>query len=316
MKKIAVFMKLGNEQKEKLVHAAKKYGYQVDFYQDQRDYPTNEDVEILIGNTVDQIKKTHNLKWMHLYFAGVSDAILKKLPETCLLTNSSGAYGITIAEHMIMQTLMVLRGMPVFFESSIKHVWHKPIGQTSIKDARITVLGAGDIGTNYAKRIKAFEPKQIIAVNRSGVSQEDVYDKVYPISKLEEVLPHTDILAMSLPGTPETDKIINAHTLSLMPKDSYIINVGRGNSIDEKALIEALNWGHLAGAALDVFEQEPLDKDSVLWDTKNLIITPHIAGPHTEIHANRMIVDIFCENLENYELNKPLKNIVNRKLGY
>ena len=316
MKKIAVFMKMGDELCQKIEDGASQYGYQVDFYQKQGDYQSDDEVEIVLGNSVSLIEKSKNLKWMALFSAGVSAAVIEKLPSECFLTNSSGAYGVTLAEHMVMQTLMMVRRMPVFFESYTKKEWHAPIGQTSIKDARVTVLGAGDIGTNYAKRIRGFEPKQIIAVNRSGVSREEVYDKVYPISKLDEVLPETDILAMSLPGTPETENVIDAHALSLLPEGAYIINVGRGNSIDEDALMEALNSNHLAFAALDVFKEEPLPEDSPLWNTKNLIITPHVAGNQTVEYTRRKIVDMFCENLENFANNKPLQYTVNRKLGY
>ena len=316
MKKIAVFLKVDDPLNQKMIDVAKQYGYQVEFYPNQHDFEPDDEVEILFATNAGLIEKCKNLKWMALFSAGVPAAVLEKLPAECFLTNSSGAYGLTLAEHMVMQTLMIIRGMPVYFESSVKHEWHKPVPQISIKDARVTVLGAGDIGTNYAKRVRSFEPKQIIAVNRSGVSKEEVYDEVYPISKLEEVLPDTDILAMSLPGTPATKNIINEHTLSLMPKGSYIINVGRGNSVDEKALMEALNNNHLAGAALDVFETEPLPADSSLWTTKNLIITPHVAGNQTVQYTREKIVDMFCENIENITLNKPLKYTVNRKLGY
>ena len=316
MKKIAVFMQMEDDLRNKIIDTSNRYGYLVDFYKKESDYQRNEDVEIILGNSADLIEKSKNLKWMALYFAGVSPVILNKIPNDCLLTNSSGAYGTAISEHMVMQTLMLVRKMPVFFESAMKHRWHKPVLQASIKDARVTVLGAGDIGTNYAKRIRAFEPKQIIAVNRSGISKEEVFNAVYSVSDLDEVLPQTDILAMSLPGTPETVNVINADTLSLLPKNAYIINVGRGSSIDETALIEALNNGHLAGAALDVFKKEPLAVDSPLWNTKNLIITPHIAGHHSEVRSSRRIVEMFCENIENYALNRPLKYRVNKKLGY
>lgn len=316
MKKIAVFLQMEDELRQKIKDMADQYGYQVDFYKKHADYQIDDDVEIVFGNSLALIEKTKNLKWMALFSAGVPSAVVQQLPSNCLLTNSSGAYGVTLAEHMVMQTLMMVRRMPVFFESYTKKEWHKPVGQTSIKDARVTVLGAGDIGTSYAKRIRAFEPKQIIAVNRSGVSKEEIYDKVYPISKLDEVLPETDILAMSLPGTPETENIINAHALALLPEGAYIINVGRGNSIDENVLMEALNNGHLAFAALDVFKEEPLPEDSPLWTVKNLIITPHVAGNQTVDYTRRKIVDMFCENLENFANNKPLQHTVNRKLGY
>ncbi len=180
----------------------------------------------------------------------------------------------------------------------------------------MTVLGTGDIGTTCAKRARAFEPASIIGVCRSGRSSEAVYDKVLPVSELDTILPQTDLLAMSLPSTPETRGILSRDRLALLPQGSYIINVGRGSAIDEEALADNLENNHLAGAALDVFQTEPLPKNHRLWNTKNLLITPHVAGNMSLAYTRDKNVQMFIEDLKNFTEGKPLHYLVDRRLGY
>ncbi|MCR5318665.1 MAG: hypothetical protein K6E22_10600, partial [Treponema sp.] len=126
----------------------------------------------------------------------------------------------------------------------------------------------------------------------------------------------TDLLAMSLPGTPETKGILSRQRISLLPNGAYIVNVGRGSAIDEDALADNLESGHLAGAALDVFQTEPLPVESKLWKTKNLLITPHVAGNLTLDYTKDKNVQMFLEDLKNFMEEKPLKYLVDKKLGY
>ena len=236
--------------------------------------------------------------------------------DDCLLTNSAGAYGVSIAEHMIAVSLVMMRRLDEFFDETRNEKWLLPRPQKSLKDCRITVLGTGDIGTTFAKRAKAFEPAKITGVCRSGKASQAVYDEVLPVSKLEQILPETDLLAMSLPATPETKNIMSKEKLSLLPEGAYIVNVGRGSAIDETALAENLESGHLAGAALDVFQKEPLPQESKLWETKNLLITPHVAGNMTLAYTKNKNVEMFIEDLHNFSAGKPLRYLVDRKLGY
>jgi phosphoglycerate dehydrogenase-like enzyme len=236
--------------------------------------------------------------------------------KECLLSNSSGAYGVTIAEHIIAVSLMMMRNLTVYHETSLNGKWALPRPQKSLKDATITVLGTGDIGTSFAHRAKAFEPKSVIGVCRSGKSEDPVYDKVLKVEELNTVLPETELLVMSLPATPETENILSKERIYLLPNGAYIVNVGRGSAIDEEALADALEGGKLAGAALDVFKNEPLPSDSRLWKTKNLLITPHVAGNLTLMHTMDKNVEMFCEDLLNFAAGKPLKHFVNRIKGY
>ena len=151
---------------------------------------------------------------------------------------------------------------------------------------------------------------------RSGKADASVYDQVFKVEDLDKVLPEADLLAMSLPGTPETKGILSRERIDLLPQGAYVINVGRGSAIDEEALYESLESGHLAGAALDVFQTEPLPLDSKLWKAKNLLITPHVAGNLTLAYTKDKNVEMFLEDLKNFVAGRPLRYLVDRKLGY
>ena len=319
MKIIVLSRVLDTKNIEKIKGAAEDIGAQVFFAEDEKDVPEEfMDAEVIYGFGMGIAKTSMNLKWLCVPSAGV-DYLMKPgsfANEDCLLTNSSGAYGITIAEHMIAVSLMMMRRLTEFHEETMRSEWGVPRPQRSLMDCRITVLGTGDIGTAFAKRAKAFEPASIIGVSRSGESRESCYDRMFKIDDLDKVLEETDLLAMSLPDTPETRNILSKERIALLPEGAYVVNVGRGSAIDEDALKEALESDHLAGAALDVFHTEPLPQDSPLWNTKNLLITPHVAGNLTLAHTLNTNVDMFLEDLRNYSEGLPLTHLVDRTKGY
>lgn len=319
MKIIVLSRVLDTKNIEKIKGAAEDIGAQVFFAEDEKDVPEEfMDAEVIYGFGMGIAKTSMNLKWLCVPSAGV-DYLMKPgsfANEDCLLTNSSGAYGVTIAEHMIAVSLMMMRRLTEFHEETMRSEWGAPRPQRSLKDCRITVLGTGDIGTAFAKRAKAFEPASIIGVSRSGESRESCYDRMFKIDDLDKVLEETDLLAMSLPDTPETRNILSKERIALLPEGAYVVNVGRGSAIDEDALKEALESDHLAGAALDVFHTEPLPQDSPLWNTKNLLITPHVAGNLTLAHTLNTNVDMFLEDLRNYSEGLPLTHLVDRTKGY
>ena len=251
-------------------------------------------------------------------FAGVEPLLVPGAfanPEA-LLTNASGAYGVTIAEHVVMVTLEIMRRQADYNRVVAAREWVRDLPIRSIRGSRVTLLGAGDIGREAAIRLRAFGPKRIIAVNRSGRDAGDMFDKTLPTSALDGVLPETDVLVMSLPGTAETAGIMDGRRLALMPKDAFLINVGRGSAIDEAALLALMQSGHLAGAALDVFEREPLPVDSPMWDCPRLLITTHIAGNMTLDYTVDRIVEMFLEDFGRYCAGMPLAHLVDREKGY
>lgn len=319
MKVIVYNNALKSQHKNLIKETAEQVGADVCFIESEDSIPEEfEDAEIFYGPGLKTIGKSKHIKWFCAPSAGV-DFLLKPgvfANEDCIITNSAGAYGVSIAEHIVMLSLMLMRQMHVFFRKSISCEWGKPLPQKSLKDCRITVLGTGDIGSSFARRAKAFEPKSIVGVCRSGKCSESSFDKIYRIDEFNEVLRETELLVMCLPGTTETEGVLSKERMDILPQGAYIVNVGRGSAIDESALIENLENEKLAGAALDVFANEPLPEESPLWTTKNLIITPHVAGNLILDYTLDKNVEMFCENLVNYAEGRPLKHVVDKVRGY
>jgi len=293
----------------------------VSFYQTHEDaLPHLGSVDIFFGpsdaRSPEMVTAMPNLKWFASYYAGV-DPLLPKgaLPEDVLLTNGSGAYGVTIAEHMIMVSLMMLRRYPEYREFVQTKQFRSDLMIGSLYGATIVICGTGDIGSKFAQRLKAFCPAKIIGVNRTGRAAEG-FDEVYPITQLDAVLPQADLLALTLPGTKLTDNLISRQRIASMKPGSYLINVGRGNSIDQDAVIDALNTGHLAGAALDVFRTEPVPENDPAWTTPGLLFTPHCSGKMTMAYTRDTLVNTFCQNLASFCKGEPMIHVVDRGLGY
>jgi len=275
--------------------------------------------EVLYAHSADLLRAAPaTLKWYCCSFAGVDlyckDPGLFANPD-CLLTNSN-VYGVTIAEHVVMVTLMLLRRMPEFQDIVRRREWVSELPMRSIYGSRITVLGAGDIGTNFARRAKALGAGHICGVSRSGRNPDPAYDRMLPQEQLDQVLPETEILVMALPSVADTVGILSRERIALLPRDAIVVNVGRGTAIDQEALMEALNAGRIAGAALDVVVPEPLPREHPLWSTRNLLLTPHISGNMSLGYTCDINVDMFCRDLENYAAGRPLEHRVDRKRGY
>ena len=255
------------------------------------------------------------LKWVCTPFAGAEPFLQAGVPET-LLTNSSGAYGVTIAEHVVMVTLEMMRRKAEYDEIVRQRRWVRDLHIDSIRGSRITLLGTGDIGRECAKRLRAFGPASLTGVNLRGGNPENLFDRVVTADRLEEILPETDLLILSLPATPETQGILDAGRLAMLPETARLVNVGRGSAVDQKALERMLREGKLAGAALDVFAQEPVPADDSLWDCPGLVLTPHVAGNMTLDYTVERIVSQFLEDLDNYASGRPLRYTVDRKRAY
>ena len=277
-----------------------------------------QDCEILYAHSPELLRAAPaTLKWYCCSFAGVDpyckDPSIFANPD-CVLTNSN-VYGVTIAEHVVMVTLMLLRRMPEYEEIVRNRSWSNQLPIRSIRDNEFTILGTGNIGVNVAERVRGMGAAKIIGLSRSG-KPHPAFDEVHPIADLDKVLPGTKILVMALPGTAETIHILNRARIALLPKDACVINVGRGTAVEQEPLIEALNSGRIAGAALDVMDPEPLPADHPLCSAKNLILTPHVSGNMTLGYTCDANVAMFGEDLKNYAAGKPLNGFVDRVKGY
>ncbi|MCR5120011.1 MAG: D-2-hydroxyacid dehydrogenase [Lachnospiraceae bacterium] len=319
MKVIVLSSELQQKHLKLIKETAEKIGADVCFAVTEDDIPEDyKDAEILYGFGMRTAARSKQLKWLCVPSAGV-EYLFKPgtfANEDCIITNSAGAFGVSIAEHIIMVSLMMMRKMMITFRRSISGEWGDRLPQKSLKDCRITVLGTGDIGCCFARRAKAFEPKKLIGICRSGMCDEAAFDEIIKSDDMDRILPETDLLIMCLPATAETKGILSEGRISMLPSDSYVVNVGRGSAIDEDALADALDENRLAGAALDVFLNEPLPESSRLWTTKNLLITPHVAGNLTIDYTIDKNVEMFCEDLINYANGRSLEHLVDKIKGY
>ena len=309
------------DQLQRIRNTAEGFGCHVDFYTGHdAAIPHLGDTDILFApsdaRSPELVKAAPNLKWFASFFAGVDPLLTPGvLGEEILLTNGSGAYGVTIAEHLIMVTLTLMRRYPEYQQIVSQKSFRHDLILRSIHGSTIVICGTGDIGSKFAQRLRPFCPAKVIGVNRTG-RQAEGFDEIYTIDRLDEVLPMADVLALTLPGTPLTTNLITRERLARMKQDAYLINIGRGSCLDQEALAEALNSGALAGAALDVFRTEPIPENDPIWDAKNLIITPHCSGQMTLRYTRDTLVDMFCENLGRFCQSQPLNHVIDRNLAY
>lgn len=276
-----------------------------------------EKATIIFGNLPpEKVAKAKNLKWMQTNSAGV-DSYCKEgiLGENVILTNATGAYGLPIGEHMVGCVFAFYKNLLKYKMVQKQGEW-KSLGKVKyVSNATVLVLGMGDIGKGFAYRMKQLGA-YVIGIKRTLSDKPDYIDEVYTQDQLEKVLPKADIIALSLPRTPQTYHMINEQTLSLMKEDALIINVGRGEAIDTDALVQTLKSGKLLGAALDVFEQEPLDPTHPLWQMDNVLITPHVSGGNYHDETGDLIFNITYTNFKHYFNDEPLNNLVDRRTGY
>lgn len=220
------------------------------------------------------IQSFKNLKFIQATSVGLDRLPLDYIKDNDItLKTARGVYSIPMAEWCISRILDVYKESEFFFENQKNKSWVKHRGLKELYSKTASVIGAGDIGTETAKRLNAFGVK-VIAVDIVKPST-DCYSEYFHISQIKEALSVSDIVIITLPLTEETRNLFDSKMLSCMKNDSLIVNMARGGIINEEALIQALQTEQLGGAILDVFENEPIGNDSPLWDTKNLLITPH-----------------------------------------
>ncbi len=249
-----------------------------------------------------------NVNWVQSTWAGVLPFIDAPRRDYSL-TGVKQVFGAQMSEYVIGHILAHELKITDRESAQGKREWlDTPSG--TLQHKRIGIMGTGSIGQHIARNAATFG-MSVSGLNRSGTPVSG-FTEVIPVGNIDEFLSPLDYLVSVLPETPDTHDLLNEHTLSRLPEHAWFINVGRGNVLDEPALIQALEAGRLAGAVLDVFKQEPLPSDSALWSTKNLRVTAHTAA----VSDASLIIPIFMENLRRYRAGEQLKYVVEFDRGY
>ena len=306
-----IFNKMLNEYPE----IKEKVEYLIDW--DDNNYISSmKDADILLGWNFPQ-KDLRNiapkLKWIHIISAGVNHlAPFDWMSEHLILTNSSGVHAKKAGEFGLMSILMLQNHMTRIFTHQ-RNKKYISLLSNPISGQIVVVVGTGSLGGSMIKHIRKLGAK-VIGVNRKGGEVKGC-SKIITFDKIDEIIPVADFLYLAVPETPETKGLISKERLDKLKPTCGIVNIGRQSVMDYEALIMKLKNNEIAGAILDVFSKEPIDQTSTLWDTPNLLITPHISSD-SEGKYIEMVLDIFFKNLKLFIENKELNNQVDRKLGY
>ncbi len=257
------------------------------------------------------------LRWIHSPAAGVGRLLFPELVRSdVVLTNSSGLHAVPIAEHVFGLAIALARKFHVAVRRQTAHLWAKnEIGHVGVLSGHtLGVVGLGAIGSAVARLGAAFGMR-VIAVRRNpDAPAPEGVEKVYGTAGLTQLLADSDYVVLCAPSTRETAGLIGTRELRQMKRTAFLINVARGKVIREAELADQLRRGTIAGAGLDVFEHEPLDPDSPLWDLPTVIITPHTSGffeNYWDADA-----DLFAANLRRHDAGEPLFNVVDKTAGY
>ena len=256
-----------------------------------------------------------NVRWIQSTSAGIGQFVVRqryhtRMPNT-VFTTASGVHAKPLAEFCIMAMLMHNKGLLRMLHDQERKHWERYAG-TDLEGRTLAIVGLGKIGCETARVAKAFGMR-VIGVSRD-CWDEGCIDRLCGPEGLHDTLPLAEYLVLSVPHTPLTENMIGRAELALLPKGAYLINIARGHVIDEPALIDALRSGHLSGAALDVFVEEPLPPDSPLWEMPNVLVSPHSAS--TSDRENERITDLFCDNLRRFLAGEPMRNVLNPDLLY
>jgi phosphoglycerate dehydrogenase-like enzyme len=292
------------------------------------------DVEVLLTTFgLPAAAQAPRLRWVQTYFAGV-DGWLERSGERVkdvLVTTASGVHGPNMAEYALLLMLAFAHALPEMQELQRRAEWpaerRKSLVPGELRGATLGVVGYGSIGREAARLARALGLR-VVGCKRDPQRREDtgwawpgtgdprgeLPERIYAVEDLDDMLRDCDYVLLTLSLTPATRHIIDSAALRAMKPGAVLINVARGGLVDEPALVEALSTGHLRGAGLDVFEQEPLPADSPLWSFPNVILTPHISGI-TPAYEDRLMA-LFAENLRRYMAGQTLLNLVDLYLGY
>lgn len=263
-------------------------------------------------------KLAPNLRWIQATSAGVGELMngTDLRDAGVIVTTASGVFSPFLAEFALMTILAHVKEYMRLQRDREKRLW-RDLPADTLMGKTLCILGLGSIGREIAERAAPFGLR-ILGVKRripDMVAEPNSVTQICALENFEKALGQSDYVVSTLPNTPATAHLIDSSAIEAMKPGAYFINVGRGQVVDETALAEALRNGHLSGAALDVFESEPLPQDSPLWDFDNVIISPHSTALVPGLSSERL-VDVFCENLRRYLQGEPLCNRLDKRELY
>jgi phosphoglycerate dehydrogenase-like enzyme len=280
------------------------------------------DTDIFVGWSLrpEQFKLAKKLKWIHSTAAGVGQLMYPELRQSGVtVTNASGIHTVAMAEHVLGYLVALARRFPdaLRYQRQRKwaqqEIWDAQLRPRELHGQVLLIVGFGAIGHELARRVRPLG-MQIWAVTRSGKGDSNLADRILPASRLDEVLHEADYVVLAAPETPETYHLIGQKQLQQMKPTAFLINVARGSLIDEAALVETLERRAIAGAALDVAEQEPLPPEHALWSLDNVLITPHISAVSEYLWDRQ--TELLLDNLDRWFSGGELRNRVDLKRGY
>jgi phosphoglycerate dehydrogenase-like enzyme len=294
-------------------------GYRVVVTSDKSEIETYlDDLEIAVGGFPRELlKDSPKLKWFQQWGAGADwlrkEAELRE--RDFILTNASGVHPIQISEHIFSLLLGFSRGLPNAYRAQARGTWLPQTNQDVFELYCKTMLlvGVGAIGERTAKLARAFGMR-VVGVRRDPTHKVEGIDPMVGLEDFQPLLSGADVVVLTIPLTDETYHLMGEWELALMKEDSILINIGRGGTVDEAALLKALEAGKFRGVGLDVFEDEPLHQTSPLWSQERVVITAHYAGASPQYHERAF--KIFLDNLKRYLEGKDLSNVVDKSLGY
>ncbi len=277
-------------------------GYEITFIKDER-VPLQIDVseiEAVVCNGLflyNDISQYKSLKFIQVTSAGLDRVPLDYINEHGIkLFNARGVYSIPMAEWVVLKILEIYKKSKHFYEAQFEHKWDKQRDLLELTGKTASIIGFGDVGTEIARRLKAFGV-DIIGVDIKPIHSEFI-DEYYEVRNIDSALSKSDIVILTLPLTEETRHLINREKIACMKESAVLVNVARGGVIDENALMQAVNQGKLLGVALDVFEEEPLPADSALWDMEKVIVTPHNSFVSDKVGERTF--QVIVNNLKDY----------------
>jgi len=274
--------------------------------------------EIIVGAVpASYIKASNTIELLQLNTAGADAYILPGvLSSSTILTNATGAYGKAVAEHMFGMMMCLQKKLHLYRDDRSTGEWNDYGTVTSISDATITIVGLGDIGLYFAKMAKALGAAYVIGLKSRKSDCPKEVDELHLMEDFYEIVSKSDVIVSFLPKTPSTYHLYNAEFFSKMKKTGIFLNGGRGSSVDQEALLSAIQNQKIAAAGLDVTDPEPLPSEHPLWRERNIMITPHVAGFYHLPETLDKIVEISAQNIENFLASKPLMNLVDFETGY